>query len=117
MTGSFLIFHVTLIVRNTTTNELDKWDRIQEAVIRYKMNHGKSLAEAVIDEAKQECANGFPRALEYIPKFGKDGLPVNIYNRGVWQNVREVFAPIRYLRGRTAAAKKDSTSTTTSKTD
>lgn len=117
MTSTFLMYHIYLIAQNTTTNETDKWDRIQEAAVRYEKYHGVSLAKAVLDEAKMDYANGNARALEDVPKFGKDGMPVNIYNRGIWQNFKEVFAPVSHLRARTAEAKTDSTSITTSKTE
>ncbi|KAI0567148.1 palmitoyltransferase swf1 [Gracilaria domingensis] len=117
MIGSFLVYHLYLIACNTTTNETDKWSAVRAAVRRYAQAHGRSMAEAMKEEARQDYLDGNENALDELPKFGEDGFPVNAYDNELWANAWEVFFPDSYLRYQTRNARKSANSDTTGKTD
>lgn len=96
--GAFLVYHVYLVACNTTTSETFKWGPIREECLRFKEeNMGRSYGEK-LQEAAMKRANGDPNALEDTPLFAPNGVPVNIYDRGLVQNFLEVFFPSRFVR-------------------
>lgn len=94
MVGAFLIYHLSLVWRNKTTNETFKWDSLRSACIEVKRERGAETLKELFEEDRQK--NG----VTVIPEFGSDDFPVNIYNRGVVANFAEVLFPHRFVRVR-----------------
>ena len=92
--GAFLVYHFRLIARNVTTNESFKWDTVMSLCREISAEHGgKSFRDVFCEEARKN--EEFRE--EDLPVFGKDGLPCNIYDRGIVANVVEVFAPSLFV--------------------
>lgn len=106
MTGGFLVYHMSLIARNVTTNETVKWESVLEANKQYIGKHGKSLAQAFKEEAMKEYVKGNLDSLKAIPRFDDNEIPINVYNNGLVWNLLEVFAPRYSLRRRVAKAEQ-----------
>jgi hypothetical protein len=104
--GGFLIYHVSLITRNITTSESFKWSPINEACRDYMAaNNGRSYGRKIRAEARAEAtAKGTEFDESSIPLFGPDGMPINIYDNGVFGNALEVMYPRRFARLARAAA-------------
>lgn len=95
---SFLFYHLYLIANNITTNEFVKWSSVREAVHAYEKKHGRTLQCAITEEAHQHAAAGNYDSLQSLPRFDHKGMPLNIYNRGLFSNLFEVFAPTSFVR-------------------
>lgn len=104
MVFGFLTYHISLAIRNTTTNESAKWEAIMAASRSYALAHGgKSIGQAMTEEVLADAAHSghaAGEAYKQLPVFDKDGLPVNIYNRGALSNLFEVLAPSWFQAGR-----------------
>ncbi len=90
MVGAFLGYHLSLVVRNKTTNESSKWDDVHSFCNTIaREENGKSFQEKLLEEEREFGAD----EVGDHPMFLPDGSPANIYNRGIWRNFAEVFAP------------------------
>mmetsp|Transcript_37698 Transcript_37698/g.62096 ORF Transcript_37698/g.62096 Transcript_37698/m.62096 type:complete len:406 (+) Transcript_37698:55-1272(+) len=78
----FFGYHLTLVLRNVTTNEGHKWGDVQRA---YKI--GQNRYEAAV-AAAAEGKGGEAEDLEPMPPF-----PQNPYRLSFTQNIMEVLAP------------------------
>lgn len=98
--GAFLIYHLSLVWRNKTSNETWKWDVLFSACKDLAHEHGgKPLRDIAFEEAREKG----PQAITQLPVFRPDGMPANIYNRGVLRNAIEVFVPYLFTRTRRAS--------------
>lgn len=85
---ALFLFNSSLVYRNKTINETFKWESLLSASDDIvKEGHASNLQEFL---EKDENAQ--------LPKFGNDGVPVNIYDRGVFKNFLEVSFPRRFAR-------------------
>lgn len=103
ITTSFLCYHITLVWRNKTTNETNKWESLKHACDQVK----KSSKHETLLKLFQKDNEKDPTVK--IPKFGKDDFPINIYNNGVLKNFSEVIWPNSFVR-KSLKAKLKSTS-------
>lgn len=94
--GGFLLYHISLVARNITTNEQAKWETVEAVAIEHKRREGSSLWD---DLRAQAVAD--PQYAASLPAFRDDGVPVNLYDRGPGANFAEVFAPYAFFRNRT----------------
>lgn len=110
MVLGFLIYHVSLVVRNKTTNETAKWEAVHDGAKEYTKKHnGKSIGQGIMEEVLAEAAKGGSEGEELyaqLPVFDEKGLPVNVYNRGALDNWFEVLAP-RTFQARTSLSEED----------
>lgn len=106
MVGGFLVYHLSLVWRNVTTNESAKWDAVRETVLAYEVKHGRRIAVAMEEEAAEDAAKGDMALLRKLPKFDEDGFPVNVYNQGALRNFAEVLYPHAFVRMRNAGVNK-----------
>lgn len=91
--AGFLTYHAYLVSNNTTTSETFKWSPIKEVCADFMTeNHGRSYGEKLKEDARKR-AEGDPDMLHDVPKFGRDGMPCNIYDRGLVANFLEVAFP------------------------
>jgi palmitoyltransferase ZDHHC4 len=103
--GGFLFFHVSLISSNVTTSESAKWSPVNKACADYLKEHGRSYGAMLQQLAEKEASEtGSP--LQHVPRFHADGLPVNIYDRGLLSNVLEVFLPNVFVEQSKAGAER-----------
>lgn len=97
MVVGFLIYHVSLVLRNKTTNETAKWGAVYDAARDYEHNNdGKTIGQAMTEEAIAAAAKDGSEAGEayaQLPVFDDKGVPVNVYNRGLAANCFEVLFP------------------------
>lgn len=100
MIAAFLGYHLFLVARNVTTNESVKWQAPRQAERVYQEKHGRSIWQALVEEAHEDAAKGDTDALQKLPKLDENGMPVNVYNRGVMANAFEVFFPHSFVRRR-----------------
>lgn len=90
----FFLYHVRLVMRNETTNESAKRDSVYATAADYFERKGKSIWQAMREEAAEDdAASGNSHATAALPVFDAQGLPVNIYDRGLRANVMEVLFP------------------------
>lgn len=93
----FLVYHVSLVLRNKTTNESSKWGAVYDVCRSYPLKHaGKSFQQALVEEALADAAKDGvdpATALAQLPSFDDGGFPINIYSRGILANILEVSAP------------------------
>lgn len=103
MVLGFLIYHVSLVLRNKTTNETAKWDVVYDEAREYAKEHdGKTIGQGMTEEALADVAKGGSEGEELylqLPVFDEKGLPVNVYNRGALNNWLEVLAPRTFQAG------------------
>lgn len=104
MVGGFLLYHWSLVFRNVTTNETYKWETLLAACKEFASgNGGKPIGQVMTEEAEAQrasaptCTDGSAVTSARIPLFDAKGLPANIYNRGIVQNVLEVALPHRFV--------------------
>lgn len=97
LVSAFLVYHVSLVFRNKTTNESAKWGAVYDVCTEYPRKHGGiSFQQALVEEALSDASKDgvdSATALAQLPLFDDKGFPINIYNRGVLANTFEVFAP------------------------
>lgn len=97
--GGFLTYHCYLIYMNTTTSETAKWSRIHQACEEYFAEHGVQYGAHLRQKAEEDAkTSGQP--VSYVPPFAGNGLPINIYNRGLAANALEVLFPSIFVQGR-----------------
>lgn len=95
--GAFLVYHLYLVACNATTSETFKWSAIRDECMNFKQeNSGRSYGDK-LQEIAVKKAKGDPAVLGDTPPFTTDGVPVNIYDRGLVQNFLEVFFPARFV--------------------
>lgn len=103
MVAAFFAYHLSLIMRNKTTNEVVKWDEVYSLSRKIaREQKGKSLRDCWAEEEKS-VGHG---VLGPRPEFDDDGGAKNIYNRGAWKNFVEVFLPGRFANKQTKARKQ-----------
>lgn len=106
---AFLMYHISLVLRNKTTNESSKWGAVYDVCTEYPRKHGgTSFQQALVEEALSDAAKDgvdSATALAQLPLFDERGFPVNIYDRGILANVFEVFAP-RWFQARFKLSKE-----------
>jgi len=117
----FLGYHIWLTSRGLTTNESYKWaqvkrwhqrelKRYQQAIKEGKVIPKEDPSKPVVSDGDVTCTQGTgleaqePEDAIYDP----GPPPVNIYNRGVVENWKEVLFPLslRKLKARRAARAK-----------
>lgn len=103
------MYHISLVLRNKTTNESSKWGAVYDVCTEYPRKHGgTSFQQALVEEALSDAAKDgvdSATALAQLPLFDERGFPVNIYDRGILANVFEVFAP-RWFQARFKLSKE-----------
>jgi len=95
---SFLLYHISLVLRNKTTNETFKWEDVLAACALHEERTGKSIGQTERERAEEDAKNGTANDDTELPAFNEKGLPINIYNRGAAANLLEVFAPHTFQR-------------------
>lgn len=108
--GGFFIYHLYLVVNNTTTSETFKWAPIHEACKEFIQDNGFSYGHKLHREAEAEARQNGSDTLPALPSFYDNGLPVNIYDRGIVENVFEVLFPNTFVAS--AAGRNDVTART-----
>jgi palmitoyltransferase ZDHHC4 len=103
--GGFLFFHVSLISSNITTSESAKWSPVNKACADYLKEHGRSYGSMLQQLAEKEALET-ASPLQHVPPFQADGLPANIYDRGLLSNVLEVFFPTVFVQQSRARAER-----------
>lgn len=103
----FLLYHISLVVRNITTNEQEKWEAVDMVAVAHMSREGSSLW----DDLRANAAADHQYA-ESLPAFRDDGFPANLYDRGLLANFAEVFAPYAFFRRRTSIVSSQSPSDT-----
>lgn len=96
MVTGFFVYHLSLIVRNKTTNETHKWDGVYRTASEFERSSGMTLAQGMKEEALAEKEKGGPHAddlLNQLPVFDEKGIPRNIYNTRQSINWCQVFFP------------------------
>lgn len=94
----FFGYHCYLTAQNLTTNETFKWNYIIELYYRWVKSHPLAKKEWLelqklpkLTEEQQKQKVALETALATPPPKQP---PVNMYNRGIWENVREVIWPL-----------------------
>lgn len=99
MVAGFFVYHISLVVRNKTTNETVKWDAVYRTAKEYEEKNGKTIGQAMLEEALADAAkDGSDTAEAYarVPPCDDKGVPLNMYNRGLLANWFEVVFPHRF---------------------
>lgn len=99
--GGFLVYHAYLVANNTTTSETFKWDPVNESCKAYTLensgrSYGDKLRDDVIKMSSKDSAHR-EQALRDLPEFHPNGLPKNIYDRGIFSNFLEVALPREFV--------------------
>jgi hypothetical protein len=100
----FTLYHVWLTSRGLTTNESYKWDAIQR--------WHKARVQKYRRQLQQKHGHGGGDDDEMVDNPGP--APVNIYNRGIVENWREVLFPQSLRRRRRRPLRTTTTTTSTS---
>jgi hypothetical protein len=99
----FFGYHVYLLSRNTTTNESFKWSDLRSQVAQYEsQKKGANLSnkqKLLVSTSKRQHGRQSSKSKQQREKEAENEKPreitrkdlVNIYNKGFWQNLREVF--------------------------
>lgn len=105
----FLFYHISLVLRNKTTNEAAKWSTVKNSAMTYQKDYGVTIGDAMTAEKmqsrEQQDGDDSGNAEEFLPLFDSKGFPVNIYNNGIIANFAEVFMPHRFVRLRSSRRK------------
>jgi len=91
MLGAFLGFHLYIASRNVTTNEFFKWRDVRgwHRMEREEYERAKAVGEG---RADQSCGGGKSEAEDGPSDPGP--MPVNIYDKGMVENLWEVILPL-----------------------
>lgn len=105
MVFAFFVYHISLVLRNKTTNETFKWDELMYRCETLQKHEGTTLQQLLAEEV--QLNRDSPDANQ-MPAFDAKGHPINIYNRGATANFFEVFFPQTY-QARMARSRTDMT--------
>jgi len=102
--SAFFTYHLSLVWKNTTTNESHKWSTLRTTCKQVqKESNGKSLKQIFEEDRVNYSAT-------IVPAFGKNDFPMNIYDGvgtsetpkgyfiGVARNFSEVFFPSNFRK-------------------
>ena len=82
--GAFLHYHISLILKNMTTNEAHKWSKVKSAYEVWLKNGGKK------EEEKEEKSLSQSSRKIKTSDF-EESAPYNSYDKGKLKNCIELF--------------------------